>query len=452
MTPKSFSKVCTLAALCTAARAFLPAAAIITPVGCQPEFPEQEQQVTATDADGIDTEAVADESGGPTIDGCIYAPSPNAVGYKYECNVQYDVAVRATVDPLIGANFEISEAANNVSSVNEGSYEHPIVMACCSEVDPLPADTCTLPAHKACFSDLVSQACQQAAAMLEDLHHELAPGSGFTAVDQAADELRLRVNDCYEHFWELDVAVQAQPDACGVAHTSFYHHPVWNAGFSVTAAGVTVSDIEVDLTSLLGATTVQPLPQEPDLCSDPGENDGDFPPWNAPGSSGGFLSSIGTTSVNATGPQWLGEVMSGSGAFAAGSAMHRWFDGTKLKVDELVMIEDAPITAGTSSLQASVDGFVLKLTAPVTATKSGSRYTAAAGSARFVLQATIDGQGFYVQALNSSPMQFYTSAGGVGQCPSSVSQCLVSRAFSIGYVDAFGGVWDLDVAAATWKP
>ncbi len=164
------------------------------------------------------------------------------------------------------------------------------------------------------------------------------------------------------------------------------------------------------------------------------------------------MTSVAPSSVNVSGPQWQGQVMSGAGNFAPGGSLHRYLTTNKLTVDELLLVEDAPTTAGTASIQVPVDGFVLRLAAPLVAPKVGSRYSAPIGAARFLLQATMDGQGYYVQAQNSTTMQFYTVAPGVGLCPTSVPGCLVSRPFAVEYVDAFGGSWDLDIGAATWRP
>ena len=65
---------------------------------------------------------------------------------------------------------------------------------------------------------------------------------------------------------------------------------------------------------------------------------------------------------------------------------------------------------------------------------------------------TIDGAGSNVQATNATPVGLYTVDGGVGTCPTHVSSCLVRRPFIIGYEDAFGQTWELDIPTTTWTP
>lgn len=69
-----------------------------------------------------------------------------------------------------------------------------------------------------------------------------------------------------------------------------------------------------------------------------------------------------------------------------------------------------------------------------------------------LLIAIVDGVGSNVQATNATPIKLYTVSGGVGACPTHVASCLVSRPFTIGYEDALGQAWELDVPTITWKP
>ncbi len=415
------------------------------------------QNATDTDGDGLVTEPLADESAGEgsNIDGCLYQAEDGVAGYRYECGLEYDLTVRATVTPGLGSAFEVQRGIVGVVTRNEGTYEHPLAMACCGDLSPIPADTCTTDHHRACFSDHLSQACITAGALLDALGDDQGIGSGGLALKKAAKELKSRANDCYSHLWSGpdDIAGQTEVDSCSVAHNSFFEHAPFEPAFSVTYGVFAVSDVVVELRSSLGNSVVAPLPADPIICNDPRQNDGDLPPFSGPGSAGNFLSPTAPIPVNVAGPQWSGQTMSGSGDFATASSLHRRFlSNSSLLVDEMIMVEEAPTTVGTSSIQADVEGFILRLEDPVTATLVGKYYSVSPGGARFALAASVDGQGSYVQATNSEKIQFYTVSGGFSGCPTSVPQCLANRPFSIGYTDAFGGQWDIDVASGVWKP
>jgi hypothetical protein len=418
------------------------------------EAPEAAQSPTGTD--GLVTGGLADESGGgqPNIAGCLYEAVPDFVGYRYECALEYDLTVRATVVPAVGTPFPVERSIFGLATANEGSYEHPLVMACCGELAPVPNDTCTTDHHRACFSDHLSQACLAAAALLNALGEDLGTGGGGLAVKDAAGNLRDAVNDCYNHFWSGpdDIAGLTEADSCTVAHNQFFDHTPF-AGPGGTAGLVGVADVVVELSSRFGNNVVGPLPADPVVCESPGENDGDLPPLSEPGSLGSFVAPTVPVQVDIVGPQWQGQTISGSGEFATTSSLHRrWASTSSLLIDELIMVEDSPTTVGTSSIHSDIGGYILRLEDPVTATLSGKHYTVPSGAARFVLGATVDGQGNYLQSTNSQKIQFYTLSGGTAGCPSSVSQCLASRPFSIGYSDSFGGTWDLDVAGVVWTP
>jgi hypothetical protein len=238
-----------------------------------------------------------------------------------------------------------------------------------------------------------------------------------------------------------------------VGHDSFFDHPDWEPGFSATYAGSTVDGIVVSFRSVLDEDAVQPLPDAPDECFDGSGNDGVPPPSTRPGSLGGFVSPTADVPVDVVGPTWQSEVITGSGDFSDISSMHRHVQSSgALFIDEWIMIEAAPTVVGTSSIEADVAGFQLQLVNAETVPVVGGGWGIAAGNFLFHLGATIDGQGSAVLATNKDKITFFQAAGGVGQCPATVGSCLVSRAFTIEYDDAFGGSWELEIPLITWMP
>lgn len=184
----------------------------------------------------------------------------------------------------------------------------------------------------------------------------------------------------------------------------------------------------------------------------PASNDGEVPPATGPGSAGAFLSPIASVELDVVGPSWNGELIVGDGEFSTDSDMHRYFTSSgKLVVDAWRMVEQGPTTIGTSQVEATVDSFGLRLIDPLTPTKAGGRHVVSPGVAMFSLSATVDGQGYPLQATNATQLQFIEVNGGVAGCPSSVAKCLQVRAFTIVYEDDTG-TWELDVAAGTWAP
>ncbi len=84
------------------------------------------------------------------------------------------------------------------------------------------------------------------------------------------------------------------------------------------------------------------------------------------------------------------------------------------------------------------------------------RPTEAAGrvdpdAARFVLGATVEGQGSSVQATNATGIDLRMVDGGTGDCAKRSGACLQSGPFTIAYQDEAGLPWTLTLPALTWQ-
>lgn len=145
-------------------------------------------------------------------------------------------------------------------------------------------------------------------------------------------------------------------------------------------------------------------------------------------------------------------MITGSGSFGAESSVEYSVDASGLHIEQLVMFESEPTVAGTSAIAADVKAFKLQLLSAQLAPDSGRFYSLAPGEAKFILNARAEGISDFIFAGNSTQIDFYFVMGGVGACPTSVSECLVSRPFIIEYLDDSGELWELDVGSATWVP
>lgn len=431
--------------------------------GCQEEFPDVDP--IDTDGDGVLTGIVdgddegADVTGGPELVGCLEKEAEGVVGVKFECKAEYELAVNGEVHPAVGSDYPLGPLGGTVLTVNDSTYDDPIAMACCSEVEDFPSDSCELATHhRACFIDLLGHVCLSSARLVQARASGIVLLNGHSAVQEAGDDLRDRVNECLDHFWrggdeECDPGDLCQADLCEFAHDSFEDLPTWNAGNGPSVGGSQVVDITVDLHVVVPDDAVQPPPDPPAACYSSEENDGVPPPVAPPGSVGSFLSPTADVPIDVEGPSWEGSAIVGEGELSSASEIHRYFDSSgKLVVDEWSLVDAGPTIVGTHTVQSDVESFYLLLSGPRTLPIVSGGWQIAADKASFYLGATIDGRGHAVVATNATTLRFVQVGGGSGGCPTFVTSCLVSRPFTIAYDDALGGHWELDIPATTWVP
>lgn len=206
--------------------------------------------------------------------------------------------------------------------------------------------------------------------------------------------------------------------------------------------------------ALIGPFGIAALPDPPEECTNAASNDGVAAPSTDPGAVGNFLSPVAEAEVCVVGPEYASEgVVMGCGDFSETSSIHRRITASNhLVVDEWIMASADPSTVGTTSTRMDVDSFQLMLADAESLPRIGRYWEAAPGTVLFHLNATIEGQGYAVLARNSDTMRFFTVAAGVGQCPSSVAMCTVSRQFKIEYEDVFSDTWEMEVPLITWRP
>lgn len=134
--------------------------------GCGGGGSDQEQVNTETD--GVVTTGVSDEGADETAEQppyfCIYnEDNPGYVGVKHQCSLEYDLDISFTVTPPVGPSFVVPMSLSGVQTLNDSTYEHPFVMACCSNVTEHPdwpfADSCGYEHHRACTRRAVQPRC-----------------------------------------------------------------------------------------------------------------------------------------------------------------------------------------------------------------------------------------------------------------------------------------------------
>jgi hypothetical protein len=444
------------------------------------------QTAGATETDGVVTTSVdggaegagdntdgADETAGEPQDPdqipyyCIYNDDNpmDLVGVKHQCNLEYDLDISFWVTPLVGPAFQVPLVADSVQTLNDSTYAHPYVMACCTDVTTRPEwpfdDSCSYLHHTACLSDFLEHVCDAPGVWLEKAAHDYV-GQGAEAIEAAADWFKDHRQECYDHFWMGPDALSGA-NLCDPEFDSTFHHTPWEPHESWTyyepithLVVAEVSNVVIAPHSSLDEHVPQAPPIAAESCMLPDSNNGETPPLSLPGPTGstGILASpVAPVSINVVGPELAQEAISGSGDFSTDSVLQWHTNGSNLlEIERWSMVEDAATTVGTSSLTASVDGFKLDLLGPETAAVITGGWEIGAESALFNLIATVDSVGSNVQATNAVPIKLYAVNGGVGACPATVVSCLVSRPFTIGYEDAFGHSWELDIPTTTWTP
>jgi hypothetical protein len=434
--------------------------------GCGGERPQPVQGDGETDGvvtTGVDG-ASADETAEEPPYYCIYNDDNSGfVGVKHQCSLEYDLDISFTVSPPIGPSFQVPLSATGVQTISEDStYEHPFVMACCTDVtdhrDWPFDDSCSYLHHEACLSDFLEHICNAPGVWLEKAAHEFF-GQGAEAIEAAADWFKNHRQDCYDHFWTGPDALSTA-DLCNSDFDGFFDHTPWEPtetwSYVEPISGVLISQVSnvvIAPRSSLGESVPQAPPSPAESCTLPNGNNGETPPLSSPGPSGFIVSPVAPVPIHVVGPKLGQEAISGSGEVGTDSVLQWYIDSANaLEIVRWTLVEASATTAGTSSLRANIDGFKLDLLGSETASVITGGWQISAGAALFNLIATVDGAGSNVQATNATPIQLYTVHGGVDACPTDRVSCLVSRPFAIGYEDAFRQSWALDVPTMTWKP
>jgi hypothetical protein len=429
------------------------------------EMPVQETDGVVTT--GVDGGASADETGATVPYYCIYNDDNpmDLVGVKHQCSLEYDLDISFTVTPLIGPSFQVPLSVTGVQTLNDSTYEHPFVMACCTDVtthwDWPFDDSCGYLHHKACLSDFIEHICDAPGVWLESAAHDFV-GQGAEAIEGASKWFKDHRQDCYDHFWtgpdDLLNAALCDPEFDGLFdHTPWEPTESWTYVEPITGLLIAeVSNVSVAPRSSLDESVPQPPPSPAESCTLPNSNNGETPPLSLPGGGGTLVAPVAPVapvSIDVMGPRFADEVITGAGAFGTDSALlWRMADAQTLAIERWTMVEHAATTVGTSSDRANVDGFKLDLLGALTATTIRGGWQLGAKTALFNLIATVDGVGSNVQATNATPIEISMVDGGVGACPSRVASCLVNRSFRIDYEDAFGQSWELHIPATTWTP
>ena len=424
---------------------------MVSIVSCQSETgtPPPEQVLPSTGgSDGFLTGVLeggsADDTGGePMVHGCDFkdnsAPE-GAVLIRHQCSFEYDMELSYEFN-----GSPAGHAVGAVVAVNESSYEHPFVAACCTDVTEYPGydgNSCATPHQKACVSDLIEHLCAGPSSWMAEEAVPLAE----PIFDAASIWFNQNRAACYSALW-----LQSGLDSMDFCSELGSVELTWSPSVSFESLVNELDNFELTVNLIgLDSNPVLEPPAEPLPCN-PMDNNGEIPPYSDPG-QGGIL---GTASSNAvvslTGPQWMGEVMTGQGTFDASSSQLRYeWAGSDVVLLEWAMFEAGPTTAGTSSISSTVDSFSLRLLQPVVAAANGGLYSVAAGDAHFHMQATVEGVGEFVGASNANTLSVYDVTPGNGGCPSTASACLRSRPFTIGYTDVWSDYWELDVPQLLW--
>jgi hypothetical protein len=430
--------------------------------GCGGGGSDQEQVNTETD--GVVTTGVSDEGADETAEQppyfCIYnEDNPGYVGVKHQCSLEYDLDISFTVTPPVGPSFVVPMSLTGVQTLNDSTYEHPFVMACCSHVtdhaDWPFADSCGYLHHKACLSDFIEHICDAPGVWLQQAAHEHI-GQGAEAIEAAASWFKGHRQDCYDHFW-LGPDALYDVDDCAPEFDGFFDHTPWEPGknwsYNILGIGVAeISDVVIAPRSSLGESVPQAPPPDAQSCTAPDSNNGETPGFSVLSGAGELVSPVAPVSIDVMGPAVGQEAIRASGDLSTDSVLQWSRHGAdELEIERWSMVEHAATSIGTSALTASVEGFRLELLGPRTAATAIGGWQVDERAALFNLVATIDGIGSNVQATNATPIRFHVGSGGVGACPTTVA-CLVSRPFTIDYEDALGRSWVLDIPTITWSP
>ena len=439
--------------------------ALVLSAGCNGEVAPQPDQ-DPTDGDGLIStgEPGADETAGEGGAGyCIIndnAPD-HLEGIRHQCSMEYDLDIQFELSSSIVGPTTIGLQNTGVQTASEPStYEHPYVMACCSDIADNPdwplMDSCATPHHRACVSDFIEHICTAPSAWLNSIADDYIL-SGREAIEAMATHLaKLEVRqDCYDHFWTGPDSIR-EADYCSSEFDTFFNFTPWHPSFSFTwdaeFFSFTASDLSVDPRAFIGDAVPLEPPADSKPCTLPDGNNGEIPPLSGP-SGEFFLTPVGTVPIEVSGPKFKGEVIRGAGAFGPNSSL-RWSHTQPgaLEIEQWSMSEDASTVIGTSAFAVGVDGFKLDLLGGATAVPVGQGWKISAKSALFNIAATIEGTGASVHATNSADIFLGTIQGGFGTCPINAGSCVVTTGFSIDYEDETGGRWSTIIPSITWHP
>lgn len=435
--------------------------------GCGGQNPGQVQ--AATDTDGVVTTSVdggeqgVDETGVQAPNYCIYNnDNSDLAGVKHQCNLEYDLEVTFTVSPLGGADFQVPLSVIGVlTASDESTYEHPFVMACCTDIRDASgwpfADTCDTYQHKACMSDFIQHVCSAPGNWLAASADDFL-GNGKEAIQGAAKWLNDHRQDCYDHFWQGSDSL-FDADYCSTEFDGFFDHTPWepSESFQYTlplsdAVLFEVSNIVVAPHSSFGQNVPLEPPTPADSCSNPDGNNGEVPPLSTVEPVEESFAPVAPVPIEVIGPALAGELITGTGVFDTGS-MLQWTTNRlgALELERWVMTEAGATSVGTSSIRASVDHFKLALVRPVTAKATTSGWHIDPTIARFALSATVDSNGYDVQATNSTSIELHEVTAGEDACPTQFHSCVVTDPFTIVHEDEAGQSWKLSIPAITWQ-
>jgi hypothetical protein len=427
----------------------------------------------ATETDGVVTTSIDSGGDGDGVDEdtglmapyyCIYNDANAGLsGVKHQCNLEYDLDVMFTVSQPGGSSFQVPLSVTAVQTASdESTYEHPFVMACCTDIRDAPGwpfdDTCETRQHEACMSDFIQHVCNAPGNWLEAAADDFL-FDGKEAVQAAAKWLDDHKQECYDHFWlgpdALFMAAECDPEFDG-----FFDHTPWEPAESflyvlpgTTAVLAEVSNIVVAPRSSFGENVPLEPPAPSETCSNPGSNDNEVPPLSSLGTGVDSLAPVAPAPIEVEGPKLGGSRVRGTGDVGTGSVLE-WTTGEAgaRRLERWVMTESAAATVGTELAKVSVDHFKLALVRPVTAKAREGWWHVEPDAARFVLGATVDGQGSSVQATNATGIELRTLAGGTGPCPTGAGTCMESGPFTITYEDEAQQLWTLHVPRLVWRP
>jgi hypothetical protein len=451
-------------------RVAAPMTGFLVLVGCGAGSNPGDQNATETDGvvttsvDGGSDGGSADETGSIPPYYCIYNDANAGLsGVKHQCNLEYDLDVTFTVSLADGSSFQIPLGVTAVqTATDESTYEHPFVMACCTDIRDAEGwpfdDTCIVEHHKACMSDFVQHVCNAPGNWLEAEADDFL-FDGKEAIQAAAKWLNDHKQECYDHFW-LGQDLLFDADYCVPEYDDFFDHTPWEPTESfiyvlplTNAVLAEVSNIVVAPRSSFGENVPLEPPALPETCSNPGSNDGEVPPLSSLGTGADSFAPVAPAPIELEGPKLGGSRVRGNGDVGTGSLLE-WTtaEAGARKLERWVMTEMAATTASTESARVGVDHFKLTLARPVTAKAREDRWHVEPDAARFVLGATVDGQGSSVQATNATDIELRTVAGGTGPCPTEGGACMESGPFTITYEDETQQSWTLHVPRLVWRP
>lgn len=419
-------------------------------VACSTEAPGIIMDETDTDGDGL----IGD---GP-VECALRDDTTIQDGVAQWCSAEYDIVFEFDFNSLAGGSQPYIFSLGAVSSVNDSTYEKPLVAACCTDVTDVPGwapgdDTCALPHHKACYSDLIQHICNGIPAALADFAHDNT-FNGVGVIEEAEMWFKNNRQACYEHFWAGSDDLQGA-DYCSPAFDVFYDHPAWEPGqtWSSSVLGTSIGNFSVSLSSKLNDSVIWTYHQEPLVsCEGPVDNEGVLPPFSEldPTTVTGFATNA--VGIDVSGPKWNGEVISGTANASTGSWVGFRAGATELILDGWSMVEAASTEVGTSTLSSKVRSFELKLVGQHVVAEDGRYFVLPSGDGLFALGGVVDDESDYVTTTNSTAIEFYLRRPGSKGCSSTTESCLVNKPFRLTYNDLLGQRWEVDVASMTWAP